>query len=468
MKKIGKLKTLKSDEISLKSHASIGFECLDRELFEPDRCYDILAETGVKYARVQTGWNRCELKKGVYTFEWLDDIVDNLLNRGIQPWFNVGYGNPVYMENATNPTAVGCVPLYYGEETLKAWENYIEALAKHFSGRISHYEIWNEPDSGWFWVPEGPNGAEYARFVDLTGDIIRKNDKNAKIGACMSGISAPSHYCLPGIPGDFFRLFVQNIKKLDFFCYHRYTLRPDVDIAKDVAFIRKGFALNGFDNVEIWGGECGYGSYIPDGHSLSPIGHGSEHQQAVALLRYFLTDAAVGARLTSFYTVADYTKKIYETAVGKTEMALFGIIDDNEYKPKMACKALSYISNIMSCDMTVADRYATVVSHIKPYINMPMQPFFASFNRNGKPCYGYYYPQYLEDEAGLYDHDFHIHLQNMYEEDKMVDPVAVDSLTGDVYEPVSISNSKYVTILRGMPVAEYPIFIIERSEIEIE
>ena len=111
MKKIGKLKTYTSKEIET-SYVSIDFSCLDRELFNPDKCYDLLAETGVKHARCQTGWARCEKIKGVYDFTWLDLIIDNLLSRGIQPWFNVGYGNPIYMADAPNPTAVGCVPLY--------------------------------------------------------------------------------------------------------------------------------------------------------------------------------------------------------------------------------------------------------------------------------------------------------------------------------------------------------------------
>ena len=44
MKSIGKLKTYTSFEIE-DSYVSIGFECLDRELFNPEKCYDLLAKT---------------------------------------------------------------------------------------------------------------------------------------------------------------------------------------------------------------------------------------------------------------------------------------------------------------------------------------------------------------------------------------------------------------------------------------
>ena len=77
MKSIGKLKTYKSSEIT-KSRVSIGFECMDRGLINPDKCYVPLAESGIKYARVQTGWAICEKEKGKYDWTWLDGIVNKL------------------------------------------------------------------------------------------------------------------------------------------------------------------------------------------------------------------------------------------------------------------------------------------------------------------------------------------------------------------------------------------------------
>ena len=163
MQKIGKLSVIPSAGID-DSMLSIGFECLDRELFSPEKCYDLLGQSGVKWARVQTGWSRCEKIKGVIDFTWLDGIVDNLLMRGVKPWFNVGFGNPLYMDGVPeyNPTAVGCVPLYFGEECVEAWKRFVRELAEHFRGRVGFYEIWNESDITPFWVPETPDPAKLA------------------------------------------------------------------------------------------------------------------------------------------------------------------------------------------------------------------------------------------------------------------------------------------------------------------
>ena len=112
--RIGSLAVPQSADLPESSNASIGFECLDRGLFDPDRCYDTLAAAGVKWARCQTMWSRCEKQKGVYDFTVLDGVVDNLTRRGIRPWFSVTFGNTLYMTNCFTGAAVGCVPTLYG------------------------------------------------------------------------------------------------------------------------------------------------------------------------------------------------------------------------------------------------------------------------------------------------------------------------------------------------------------------
>ncbi|MDY5582405.1 MAG: beta-galactosidase, partial [Candidatus Merdousia sp.] len=100
---IGRIKHKSAAEIA-DSRLSVGFECLDRDMFEPEKVYDKLAAIGIKWARCQTGWSKTEKQKGVYDFAWLDSVVDNLIKRGIKPWFNVGFGNPIYMGEMKNPT----------------------------------------------------------------------------------------------------------------------------------------------------------------------------------------------------------------------------------------------------------------------------------------------------------------------------------------------------------------------------
>ena len=72
LQKIGKIKQKHSSEIKT-SKIGIGFEKLDRDIFDPENVYDYVAELGVKWARLQSGWQRTEREKGVYDFEWLEN-----------------------------------------------------------------------------------------------------------------------------------------------------------------------------------------------------------------------------------------------------------------------------------------------------------------------------------------------------------------------------------------------------------
>ena len=92
VKKIGSVASVKASDVAF-SRVGIGLEKLDRNLYSPASLFDPLAELGVKWIRIQSGWQRTETEKGVYHFEWLDDIVDNLLKRGMVPWICLCYGN---------------------------------------------------------------------------------------------------------------------------------------------------------------------------------------------------------------------------------------------------------------------------------------------------------------------------------------------------------------------------------------
>ena len=67
LQKLGTVKTVCSSQVGT-SPLGLGFEKLDRGVFEPEKAYDKVAELGVKWIRIQSGWARTEKEKGVYDF----------------------------------------------------------------------------------------------------------------------------------------------------------------------------------------------------------------------------------------------------------------------------------------------------------------------------------------------------------------------------------------------------------------
>lgn len=177
--KIGRIAT-KSALETKKSPFGIGFEKLDRAVFDPEKAYDKISEVGAKWVRLQSGWARTEKEEGVYDFAWLDDIVNNLLRRGMTPWLCLCYGNALYDDFAKDIFgAVGCLPVY-DERQKKAWKNYVAATVSHFKDRIEYYEVWNEPDGIWC-SKRGVDGTKFGEFTAATADAVKSVYPEAKV-----------------------------------------------------------------------------------------------------------------------------------------------------------------------------------------------------------------------------------------------------------------------------------------------
>ena len=452
MKKIGTLKTYTSSEIE-SSYVSIGFEGLDRELFKPEKCYDALSKTGVKYARCITGWCKCEREKGVYDFTWLDEVVDNLLTRGIQPWFIVGFGNSLYMSDIPDPSGVGCVPIYYGEEATQAWDNYIFALVNHYKDRITHYEIWNEPNLTAFWYPAQPSGKEYAGFLNRTSRIIRQVQPNAKIGGCICAL-----YYL-----DFIKEQFAHFEKgsIDFFCFHAYTTVPEFRYKGLVERMRLLLRESGFPDVELWQGEAGYPSWAYRGHWLVKEGIEDERPQAVYQLRRYFIDVSCGIKRSSFFQIADFWEKPYAKANEViTKPAAHGILNGLTYTPKKSYQTISHLASLFSGDVRPSTAYIFAEVLGESVMELLSCQTMA-FEKNGKPFYAYYLPLELGKPITK-EYTATVVIEGHIEE-----PILIDTYTGEAFAIEPHSTSEGMTVFRALPLTDYPLVLADKRTFSI-
>ncbi len=454
LEEIGVLKNFKSSEIS-QSRLGIGFECLDRKVFEPSEFYDKVGSIGVKWARCQTGWARTETQRGIYNFTWLDDVVNNLLSRGVQPWFNIGYGNPIYMKDIDNPTAVGFSPLYYGEECLTAWKDYIRALARHFKGRVKIFEIWNEPLDKKFWRPANPSPEEYSKLVRLTAEIIRQEIPDAEIGMCVSGtnpMAARKFFCELGM-GTI----------ADFYSVHPYYTLPEPRYHNEISLIRK-YIRSAKANTQIIQGESGFPADIPphSWYARKTWTNSDETLQAKWMLRRYTTDLSLDLKMTSLFMVTDFNSN-YKTAEGdglNTE-AVWGIFEGSgEHRPRKVYYAMRNFCALFDSKISPAeDEFINISKNISPtkktsrLEECAVESVSKVFLREGKyPILAYWLPEDLQMRT-LPDFSVKITYYG-----KMPNPVLIDMLTGKVY--------KLKEQLRTLPLADYPLFIAPLSAVE--
>lgn len=457
LRKAGKLRNLKSSEIK-DSGVSVGLECLDRDLFDFDRAYPRLIETGAKHARIQTGWNLCEKTKGVYTFEWLDHIVDTLLAGGVRPWFNLGFGNPLYMSDISTPTAVGCVPLYYGDEALTAWKNFVSALAGHYNGRIRHWEIWNEPDCSQFWYPHGNCAKDYARLIELTAPLIRSEISDAQIGGCAATYRNDRDWVR--------ELIATGVgRELDFYAIHQYQIIPEKQWDIMIAGWKRAFAKHGNPAIEIWQGESGFASWFPENHWMGTYLRLGEENQAKMLLRRYVCDFGSGIARSSFFQMVDLGAKLYQMArLSQKSPARHGLVDAYDYKPKMSHAALSHITPVFDCD-TVAVPYFCFpetgeIIPKKAQVSKLLETalYIRTFERNGWPLYVYYIPE--DVQLGIGGHN-NLELDVIAGEapNRLEQPILVNLLTGLVYD---VEKTENPNIYRKLPLTDYPLLLTDR------
>lgn len=361
LKRIGQIKVKSAAEVE-KTRLGIGFEKLDRAVFDPEKAYDKIAAIGVKWTRIQSGWARTEKEKGVYDFAWLDDIVDNLLRRGLTPWMVLCYGNPVYSSYAEKYFgAVGCPPISTKEE-MDAWIRYVEATVAHFKGRIPYYEIWNEPDGGYSWKhphgenePEpGPNATEYGKFAIETADAIHRADPDAKA----IGLVVCSFKKLPYINEALATGLADHIDAASFHAY----VSDDTDRPTYIALLRK--LLDSYrPGLELIQTETG-GQSRSDGSGAMHGFAWTPERQMKHQLRNLLHDLASDITFTSFFTSMDMIEALRGLNADKKsylDYGYFGVLsadfDENgfstgEYTPKPAYYSLQNLASVFSESVT--------------------------------------------------------------------------------------------------------------------
>jgi hypothetical protein len=382
LRELGRLATLSSKDIK-SSPFSIGFETLDRQMFDPTRTYEPLGKLGVKWARVQTGWNRCETVKGQYDFAWLDEVVDPLLAQGIQPWFNLGFGNRLYMPEA-EPLATGWPPIFT-KEARAGWAAFVEAIAKHFASRIKCWEIWNEPNAKTnFWKPGQANPNEYMVLVNLTAPLLRRWIPDATlIGLALSGCRASAteflETCMKAGLGN-------HVDRISFHPYGQFPEKVD----NYEQFLATARELRKMYNpgLRLWQGECGCPS-APSHEkvirNLMVMMPWTEARQARWLLRRILIDLNHDMDLIGYFHTVDLLH--YNRGSGPTDYdQRMGVLRGEDYSPKPSYFAYQTLCTMFADGRTKCDGSLAIARD-----GAPDETFrSASFVREGRVLYAWW------------------------------------------------------------------------------
>ena len=76
MRYLGQMKTYHSHEIPADCSVGIGFECIDRDMIKPEKCYNPLAACGAKYATARPAGPNAKPKRGfIIGVGWMTTLI---------------------------------------------------------------------------------------------------------------------------------------------------------------------------------------------------------------------------------------------------------------------------------------------------------------------------------------------------------------------------------------------------------
>jgi len=450
------------------SPLGVGFELLDhRTGYIFDKVLPFARETGVKWARLQSGWQRAEKEQGKYDFAWLDEIVDGLLDAGIRPWFSLSFGNPLYMEGAEPIPPHGSYffsPTRFGEKGVRGWTNYCKAMAEHFKTRVFHWEVWNEPNAGFLRVPNtgkkivSEEPEVYTELVAVTEKAIREIQPQAKIIAgSISGCAICNEYIS--------KLFKSGLAgHIDVFSYHPYNGIPELYYPERLQFIRDLIAKSGRP-ITIWQGENGR----PSNSALLRRGWKStEGSQARYLVRRYLTDLRMEVEMTSYFLICDIGNGYLPNGNVHSQ----GVIDARDpenYRPKLAYRAMQSMAWLFdSRTRPMHACFETLPMTGWSDTTLPLEygaSLTCAFRRGNIPIFAYYWPSHFDADWQVKP----IWVQTWLDETMKFDkPVLIDPITARIYRirqltPWCDGNYGQVLVLPKLPLLDYPLFVTDAS-----
>jgi hypothetical protein len=391
-----------------------------------------LNELGAGYARIQSGWQRCEPKRGVYSFEWLDEIVDGIIATGLTPWMCLCYGNSNYTKSGAGLAA----EVSTDEETLTAWENYVRAVVQRYKGKISMYEVWNEPDFGGTLRRAVP----YANLFARTAPIIRENDPNAKIaGMALAGDMKP----------EFCAIVFDALKErgaldyFDYFTFHPYKDHPESCISrlKELEKLAQSYS----PKIKLLEGEVGFVSdlYIRKQKDFDEV------MQAKGVLRMMAMCYGLGFP-TSIFSMID---NLYPN-----RLQSFGLLRADMRK-RPAYKRPSFYSYRNMAGILNAGSYSEGDMSVKCKVEKPLS--VVSICRNGKSVGAMLWYSGEQMNKALDKEEIDVLFEGLH----LSDPVYVDPMTGRIYRLGKFRNTKRGFAVKKLPVWDSPVMVIERSEV---
>lgn len=289
----------------------------------------ILNGAGVGALRVGIGWDDVEPQPGQFEWTFWDAFVDLARGAHVRLLPYVAY-TPKWAARPGGDTWTS-PPL-----DVAAFGDVMARISARYRGRVSSWELWNEPDNREYWTG---TAAEFARLVEIGARGVHAGDPAATV--VFGGLAARPAFLDQAFAAGAGR-FVDVVNLHGYFeTWNPEPLETIPDVIGRVAEIihRHG------GRQALWMAEVGYGDHRADGRVSASVAaiYAYEHTpafQAVALVRTLAEIlASPEVSLVAWYRVRDLAAQT--TVIGDDNNRHLGVTRaDGSPKPALAALAL--------------------------------------------------------------------------------------------------------------------------------
>ena len=177
--------------------------------------FDAMERAGVRWARVDLTWDTMEPEPGEFEWQCLDAIVEEAEIHHVRLLGILGY-TPHWASSGSS--------IHDPPREVRQWKDFVRAIAGRYRGRITHWCLWNEPNSKAFFTGSMSQfihdilipGAKAAKEADPDCKIVGPDlahlhstewddwmDKILAEGGCY--LDVISHHCYQATPQEVFR-----------------------------------------------------------------------------------------------------------------------------------------------------------------------------------------------------------------------------------------------------------------------
>ncbi len=244
-----------------------------RFLYSPediDRALDMMVEAGIGWVRLNWSWKDFQPEEGPFRFEQFDMAAARAAEHNIRllpiltavpAWASTAPAELIAERGNLSPVD------RYRPRDIEEWKLFVRTVVERYDGdgvddapgspRLTHWEVWNEPNIALFWPPH-PDAQEYVDLLAVTHAEIMAADPTAKV--VLGGLSGNG--VAPDGSG-----FLQDVYDaggaayFDVMSIHLYTHPATASlegINDALLAAREVMTANGDEDVPIWLTEIGW------------------------------------------------------------------------------------------------------------------------------------------------------------------------------------------------------------------